>query len=193
MKQFGNTTEETVIDKVTLATQGVNIDIAALTSSDITAISAVVVAIVAVGISLWQGYVTRRHNHLSVKPDIGLCTDIVVGHDISCSLFNNGIGPAFIKSLTLSYKNEVFNLNKHEAYKLLFSKFGVDLDTTQHLACTYDEPTFSQNTEYMLFKFTNSSKDTELRDALVKYFPDININITYECIYGNSFETSTGL
>ena len=64
----------------------------------ITAICAVVIALAALFVAVWQARATRIHNCLSVKPNLDI-NQVVRQSDstVQLDLGNNGIGPAIIK------------------------------------------------------------------------------------------------
>lgn len=61
--------------------------------------SSMVIAISALVLTVWQAYITRQHNKLSVSPYLTTWshTDGGNGH-YSIEIMNNGIGPALIKA-----------------------------------------------------------------------------------------------
>jgi hypothetical protein len=60
--------------------------------------SSVVVAVCALGLTVWQAVISRRHNRLSVTPHLTTWTqsDEATGR-YSVEVLNNGIGPALIR------------------------------------------------------------------------------------------------
>lgn len=68
----------------------------------VTGISSIVIALCALGLSVWQACVARKHNKLSFKPHLSLMThrDAEKGF-YSVELINNGIGPAVIEDFSI--------------------------------------------------------------------------------------------
>ncbi len=63
----------------------------------IISIAALVAALAAVGVAVWQGAETRRHNRRSVKPHLTYYTFFSANHPCAgLELSNNGVGPAVI-------------------------------------------------------------------------------------------------
>jgi hypothetical protein len=60
----------------------------------VTAAAAVVVAVIALFISVWEAVTSRRHNRLSVRPLV--CMELCTTDHMSLVLNNNGLGPAVI-------------------------------------------------------------------------------------------------
>jgi hypothetical protein len=70
--------------------------------SVITGISTGVIALCALGLSIWQGILTRTHNRLSFRPHLTTWThsDAEKGF-YAVELINNGIGPAVIEEFSV--------------------------------------------------------------------------------------------
>jgi hypothetical protein len=74
----------------------------ALTPEAIAAISSATIALCALGITVWQARIARRHNKLSVRPHLTTRIDSdPTNHVYSADLLNKGIGPALIKSFSI--------------------------------------------------------------------------------------------
>lgn len=75
---------------------------------DVVGIAAVMVAAFALFATLWQSYVTRRHNRLSVAPYLRF--DVYWTHtdikEAGIYLANKGVGPAIIRSFSVSLDGE---------------------------------------------------------------------------------------
>jgi hypothetical protein len=65
-------------------------------ASDCIALSSVEIALCALGISVWQGYVAREHNELSILPLLHVDKEAREGNDIELVVINHGLGPAII-------------------------------------------------------------------------------------------------
>lgn len=77
-----------------------------LGASDVTAITGVFVALLALVVSLWQGWSARKYNKLSIRPHLGVQQSILnSGKTLMIELKNNGLGPAVINSYSLSIGN----------------------------------------------------------------------------------------
>lgn len=91
----------------------------------ITGISSAVIALCALGFTIWQGKIAREHNRLSFRPHLGTwrSADAEKGF-YSIEIINNGIGPAIIKELIVSVDGKRIAGNgadvTEEALKILF-------------------------------------------------------------------------
>ena len=73
-----------------------------MTWEAIAGISSAVIALCALGLTIWQACITRRHNKLSVRPHLTTWTHSDrANHLYAVDLLNNGIGPAFIQTFQI--------------------------------------------------------------------------------------------
>ena len=61
----------------------------------------VFIAFIALLLALWEGYQNRRHNILSMKPNLYFEGHSVIDAPIGLFLVNGGVGPAIILSSRL--------------------------------------------------------------------------------------------
>src|SRR3989344_2263262 len=68
----------------------------------IAAIASAIIALCALGLSIWQGYLSRGHNRISVRPHLTMWTHKYHGDGLyAADIVNNGIGPAIIKCFSV--------------------------------------------------------------------------------------------
>lgn len=95
----------------------------------IAGFSSVVIAVCALGLTVWQAAITRRHNRLSVTPHLTTWTqsEQVTGR-YSVEILNNGIGPALIKSFSVQVDGQPIGGEGPEpiekALKVLFPQYS---------------------------------------------------------------------
>jgi hypothetical protein len=65
-------------------------------SSDVVAASGVVIAVAALGVSVYQSWLSRDHNRRSVRPVLELRTHFRHGATAGLRLTNSGLGPAVV-------------------------------------------------------------------------------------------------
>jgi hypothetical protein len=90
--------------------------------------AAVVVAFVALALALWEGFQNRRHNRLSVSPNIILNLDIHFGGQPTIVVLRNaGLGPAQITEMLIATDGEPLKgVNSREFISVLRSVCGGD-------------------------------------------------------------------
>jgi hypothetical protein len=76
-------------------------------ASEITAGAGIFIAFLALGVSFWQGYVTRRHNILSLQPKLTIESNTYLGESsFEYDVKNVGLGPAEITSFKVFVKGQ---------------------------------------------------------------------------------------
>jgi hypothetical protein len=66
-----------------------------------TAIIGICIAIIALAISIYEGYSNRKHNRLSIKPKLDIQLDWGLESESGLFVYNRGLGPAQIKSFQI--------------------------------------------------------------------------------------------
>lgn len=78
-----------------------------MSADQVFALSSAFVAVLALGVSVWQGVQARKHNRSSVRPHLTYYTYFhTLKPYAGVELSNNGIGPAVIDSFTLFVDGE---------------------------------------------------------------------------------------
>lgn len=158
-------------------------------SSDIIAISAAFIALCSGCIALWQGWLMRRHNVLSVTPHIDISCNLVIGQPISLSIGNHGIGPAIVRELSYAkLDGSKITLSSYDAYKSALSDMGIELDDFAHIVRDFPDNTpIGVGKDFEFITFPDSESDSSQNRFLSKKLESAKIEIFYECIYGRSF------
>lgn len=91
----------------------------------ITGVSSVVIALCALGYTIWQGKQTQNHNKLSLRPHLTTWSHHYSNRgSYAVEIINNGLGPALIESFTIKIDNKVIAGNGlqpiEKALKILF-------------------------------------------------------------------------
>lgn len=90
----------------------------ALIQSDWIALSAILVAVFSLFVTIWESHQSRKHNRLSVKPFLGIGMDI--NEKVEFTLSNQGIGPAVIKEFSVYFNGNLISKNPRvDIYKEL--------------------------------------------------------------------------
>lgn len=99
-----------------------------MTWEAIAGFSSAVIALCALGLTIWQACITRRHNKLSVRPHLTTWTHSDrANHLYAVDLINNGIGPAFIQTFQVCVDGHAMVGEGYEpiekALKVLFPQY----------------------------------------------------------------------
>ena len=135
------------------------------TTLDPVQFAALVVAVCALAVTVWQGVVTRKHNRLSVTPVLTLYRREIDG---IITVKNNGIGPALIISQEVYFKGEPLEEES-------FQKAIPNLVDSGHLL---PGAAIAPGDEVMLFKSA-----AYVDGSHMEVLQELRFRITYKSIY----------
>lgn len=162
-----------------------------MTADTVTAICALIVAAVAVGVSVWHGIMTRKHNRLSVKPFLEITLECVDETPIYIAVRSKGIGPAVLKSISLC-------VNKKQVHD--GSRNGID-DTVKALGLgnhKYEATAvvgpnhLAPGEHWELIRFPGTENDGIQHANVLAALTQLEVAIEYTSIYGEEFTVWTG-
>ena len=151
-------------------------------------LAAAAISLFAFGVALWQGYVARLHNRLSVKPmlhfDCGITSD-----DFFINLKNTGIGPAIILNWRVSFSGQKIGENSDQIAINLFKELEVE-----HLGGEMYLPgklqAMAAGDIYEILKINNVEADSEVKARIGNDILWLKVTVDYESIYGEKFSVS---
>ncbi len=153
----------------------------------IVAASAALIALAALGVSIWQGVLTRRHNKLSVTPHLRLDGHLDYRNPIEITLENCGIGPAFIEQFVLELDGKAIGGSRRERIAKLLAALNLEQDVYFFTAVQGDsiKPGESQ----VLLSFPDSANNVVVNETIREVLPRVKFFIIYKSIYGDRFTT----
>ena len=161
-----------------------------LSTDRILSISAIVVALCAVFVSIWQGLVTREHNRKSLLPYI-TSSQVISGEQGKSGIYvsNGGVGPAFIKSVNITANGKTFDLTlyswpdiyehlsiKGECFREAFFKTGSVIQSRDHV-------------QFLAITTSSTSESSSCREEFLKILriSEFDIAIKYESAFKEKF------
>ena len=154
----------------------------------VTALSALVVAIVALGIALWEAATSRRHARLSVRPWITIQHDDHSGAPFALVLKNQGLGPAKLISVECHIPSHM-----HER-RALGNDFGLyRVRGLERAVCwrpEYGEPLSAGADEELMRLPNDLDLDSPGREHARRALAGALFTVHYESIYGEPFTYS---
>lgn len=163
-----------------------------LQASDITAIAGIVVAVCALGVSLWQTRKSHLHTLVNVKPvlDLPSATDNLLDSDeveFSFYLSNNGLGPAKIRVYKYFIDDTAVNFDSLPPFenevKFVLEQLNPPPSMVNTAASHKEGAIIKAGTESCLLKIkTKSEHSVRLRKELDR----ISMYIEYEDFFGNA-------
>ncbi len=151
------------------------------TAELITSVCAVVVAICALLVSIWQGYLNRKHYRLSSMPFISVCK----APNGELKIENSGTGLAILKEFTFIINETEFDGTDPEYWKKLHSALGTQL--TGRVDAYYFSPgtRIESGKSFPLIAWSANSDDGS--DLLNEFTKNSKFNIVYSSMYGEDF------
>ncbi len=161
-----------------------------LQPSSIISIIAIVVSVIAVLFSIKYNRkslkMAHKHNMLSVRPIIN--TTIALQKKPTFILENNGIGPAFIKKISFTYKDKtaenistLLDLIKHENN---FPNININYSENK-LKSSFS---LSEKSKIIIFSTDLSKENMEDIQQFNRIFEKIGTSILYSDIYKNEYK-----
>ncbi|MGD8779550.1 MAG: hypothetical protein PVH88_11390 [Ignavibacteria bacterium] len=151
----------------------------------IISISAVFISLCAFGVAIWQGFITRTHNKLSVRPLLNFSTRFTEDEFV-LKLENQGIGPAIISTFDIKFSSSKIGNNPHE----IAVKLCEELDII-HLGCSINFPSknhvLSAGDEYEIFKTSGFNNDNNVKERIYNDMLLLEIKIEYMSMYNEKF------
>jgi hypothetical protein len=153
-------------------------------ANTVIAICSVVIAVASLGVSAYVAWATRKHNQLSVQPQLGFGTMFRAGSTAGLRLANSGLGPARIISSKLWFGDEKFGeFNQHnvDAFRDRLKREG--LPDRPHATTLGGKPFLPADYREFLLSVEryDRSKDRWFRDLIET---KLRLEIQYESIYG---------
>lgn len=155
-------------------------------SGDFIAISAAIIALASLYVSVEQSRLTRLHNKLSVRPYLCIYRKQFLNQPVEYILENHGLGPAIING-----------------FSVLVDDHEVDPENDNPLLCALDLLTLSRDDvggnlpgkpepliageAITLLKFRKSPNDPGCYQALMDKLPRLQFKISYQSMYNENF------
>ena len=150
-------------------------------ASDVVALSSIVIAVLALAVSVYQSMLTRQHNRRSVRPALQLRMRFRAGETAGLLLINAGIGPAVITGSTVSFGKQVLGPWDEPTSNVLRG------DAKPRPSATTFTPGTILATDYAEFLLSVDEYDPNIdwHAALVDLLRNqVTFEITYESLYG---------
>lgn len=155
----------------------------------IASIVAVLVAFFALGVTIWQGVETRKNYRLSVTPHVNCTFSFTTSNEYSgISIENKGIGPAILLGIDIKYSGRNYNFLErpgeliNDIKKDLFIKSKVK----NFHCCVLDANDYLSVDEKIPLIYIEKPADSDI-ETLHKIFSDLQIQIKYSSIYGQTY------
>lgn len=158
-------------------------------NSDYIAVAALFVALLAMFATFWQAHIARSYSRISVRPHLDWGVNRFPGKPVAFFLVNNGLGPAIIKSFTLTLDGKSYPIEHLELPKEIVEEVSsIDGLTEWKL--------FSKNTpiacgdQINIFLFENKSLGLSAHNQAISFLERLGIEIEYSSMFKEEFQLS---
>ncbi|MBT8184681.1 MAG: hypothetical protein KJN76_07560 [Eudoraea sp.] len=154
----------------------------------ILSISAMTMSFITLLIFMYQTNLMKKQNYLSILPYLAV-TDTSNGatQTYELDMYNHGVGPAILESVTIIYKDEKYDLREYDnrVFSFLLSMVP-QLDSVKNFSTSTLERGMAipANSKYNIFAITNSSEDFSLITSQLERLlaEGLNFEIVYKSI-----------
>ena len=158
-----------------------------MNASTVIAISATVIAVASLVVSVYEARAARRHNRYAVRPLLGLTTAFPVGGTAGLRLRNSGLGPAKITGTKVTLDGAPAG----DLSRASVDKLREDLRVRPHAVTLGGQPFL--DTDYDQFLLSVHSYDSAEHREFRKLIEDrLQIEIRYSSLYGERFTAGHG-
>jgi len=170
-----------------------------LSSELLISISAIIIALTSIVVSVWEGNSMRNHYQLSVQPRLNYSFESEIFPDddeynFSSALFkikNNGLGPAIIMSIEYFIDGEIIDTNEcSECLDILFNKrFNFDNLGGHAYSTLLVGQTIPMNESLTIYEYNFLSEEAFHRQSK-EFYHRLSFIFKYQSLYGEEFEIS---
>lgn len=159
----------------------------------VTAVSAVVTAVIALGLGIWDRTETRKANALSVKPIISVGSPIETIDGVkrrSLTITNNGLGPADIKEIEFTSLNTGKKISVKDL-ESIFSEFELDHKYFVRSSWSSESVLLRQEESSVLFFFNYPKSAAQAYNVEMNYIRvlcQLSLRIKYYSLYDEPYE-----
>ena len=157
-------------------------------------ISAMIIAVASITISIWEGSTMRKHYHLSVMPRLNnsfTVNDSSSTNNASAifTINNNGLGPAVILSREYFVDGNKIDDSKNHFSVILSDLLNFDNTAGNTFMSIPKGTTISAGDNLIVFGLFFSNRESFYRQRM-KLHDRLSYIIKYESLYGEQYEVS---
>ncbi len=157
----------------------------------ITAISTIFIACTAVGISIWQGWETRRHNKLSVKPILEIHTSTTEAAPLlGVWVENCGTGPAIIKDMIVYFDGQPIKVDSKEKAENIYRSAIILIDKVGLWHPHGSGAVLKQGGKANIISYAKENWTIDGKEKFKKALSHLHFKFIYESVYTEKFEAS---
>jgi hypothetical protein len=154
--------------------------------AEVLAIAAVIVAVLALVATVWQGWIARQHSRMSVRPALNYVDMRDSPAALGLAIVNHGLGPAIVDGIEITVDGRRFEQMGSE-YKAFVAhqvhNYGANVQfqsLTSGLPIPVGQP-------FVLLKLQVPPKHDEWLLAAKRFLSRIELRIAYSSMYGERY------
>lgn len=161
----------------------------------IIASTSILIAIIALGFSIWQGRKTINHNIISVRPHLDVISEFdTQSKSINFSIINNGLGPAIIDKIIISAGDNKLKEFSREEFVNFFKSAGLPkIIYALKFNKAVNNYVISPDRESNIFSLYKIEELKKFVEELYVFYQKINIVIEYRSFYNESYTANSSL
>jgi hypothetical protein len=151
-----------------------------LTTDQVIALAAALIALAALGIAVWEGVMSRRHDRLSVGPLLVLRHHLGGSRgSLGLTISNEGLGPAVVTKCILEVDGEPCKEDGDNGWEAAISLLGLRDFRPRYTTVAPDGIIRPGDTVWLLSTTVTEDHVSGLSKALSR----LNVRVSYESIY----------
>lgn len=162
-----------------------------MTSEFLIVLASVAIALTALVVAIWQGYLMRRHNRLSLRPHLAFRQMISKSNpQFTLELLNNGIGPAIITNFQVLLDGSREEYFEAQGWMAILDLAGLK---GKALCGVIEADEFlAAGQSLQIVKYESQPTPIGIRD-LRKALRRIEVHIEYQSVYGDRYSAHFGI
>ena len=152
-------------------------------TSNVLALLALLVALAAFAVAFWQGWLTRQHNRLSVRPRLSFVVSFG-DHALpfGVHLVNNGVGPAFITDFSIVVDGKVLSRPRYREWPEAWKTAGF---APPHACFHFFETGWAipAGGDFALLTVPANPTGPREQSALIEAAKHLDLQVSYESAY----------
>ena len=156
-------------------------------AKDVTAICSGIIALLALGVSVWTGIQNRRHNRLSVRPRLRIDRLTYLKSDVEVTVVNTGTGPAIIRNFSVTIDGIPIVSNDRPVAAAAARQLEIPGQFGSYTPDPSVGDSLRPGESLKLLTLLNFPDEIEKRNDVHKKLLKIKFYIVYESIYGEVF------
>ncbi len=155
-----------------------------INSEKIVSVSAIVIAVASIVVTIWQGMEMRKHNRLSVKPRLEISYEAARDY-FGYVLTNKGLGPAVITYRKFFIDGQELNYQGFSGYEDFIEKLGMKGHKFSSTSI-YPGQTVLPNERVNIIRFYYNDDDKP-ETLIPQIYRRVRMEIGYQSMYQEDF------